>query len=152
MIDSLPACGGTYVLLMWLENPRQITVGRLGRHTMQAGWYGYVGSAFGPGGLRARLRHHASVASRPHWHVDYLRRHVDLVEIWYTDSDQRREHDYAALFARLPGHRIPVAGFGASDCHCRSHLFYRVERPDAEIFRRRIADLCPQDEIRVLNT
>jgi Uri superfamily endonuclease len=151
MIDSLPACSGTYVLLMQLENPQRITVGRLGRYTMQAGWYDYIGSAFGPGGLRARLRHHASIASRPHWHIDHLRRYAELIEIWYTDSGWRREHDYAALLARLPGSRIPVAGFGASDCHCRSHLFYHVERPDVQVFRLRVADLCPQDEIQVLD-
>ena len=43
-------------------------------------WY-YVGSALEPGGLRVRIAHHARIAARPHWHIDYLRRHTPLTGV-----------------------------------------------------------------------
>ncbi len=52
---------GTYVLVMRLGRLRRVRVGRLGVQEFPAGLYLYVGSAFGPGGLRARIR--ASVRS-----------------------------------------------------------------------------------------
>ncbi len=73
--DTLP---GTYSLLLYLPRTRLIRVGKLGEFGFANGHYCYVGSAFGPGGLRARLRHHARPAARPHWHIDYLRRYMTL--------------------------------------------------------------------------
>lgn len=135
------------MLVMQLLNPQLITPGRLGRRTMPAGYYCYVGSAFGPGGLRARLRHHASSAARPHWHIDYLRHHAVLIEIWYTDAAQRREHSYADLLSAQPDVSQPVEGFGASDCGCHSHLFHQASRPGIGLFRRQLAEYCPDDAL-----
>ena len=71
---TIPLRQGTYALLLAVERRRRITVGRLGALAAAAGCYVYIGSAFGPGGRRARLRHHLGVAQRLHWHIDYLRR------------------------------------------------------------------------------
>jgi Uri superfamily endonuclease len=49
---------GTYALLLKLDKQERITVGRLGTFGFPAGYYLYVGSALGPGGLRARLARH----------------------------------------------------------------------------------------------
>ncbi|HBE91820.1 MAG TPA: DUF123 domain-containing protein [Gammaproteobacteria bacterium] len=147
MIDKLPTCGGSYVLVMQLAHPQLITPGRLGRQTMPAGYYCYAGSAFGPGGLRARLRHHATPVSRPHWHVDYLRQKADLIEIWYTDTDEKREHDYASLICKQPDTIQAIAGFGASDCNCTSHLIYHPMQPDVRQFRRSLAMNYPGDKL-----
>jgi len=146
-VDSLPAASGTYVLVMRLPRAMMITPGRLGPHGMPAGYYCYVGSAFGPGGLRARLRHHAAVAARPHWHVDYLRKHAPLLEIWYTGCVARREHDYASILGSLSGAVMPVPGFGASDCGCDSHLFHFPVRPELEGFEREVASFHENDLI-----
>ncbi len=61
-----------------------ITVGKFGELVFPAGDYMYLGSAMGPGGLFARLSHHLRVASKPHWHIDWLRQYAALPEIWYT--------------------------------------------------------------------
>lgn len=112
---------GTYLLILRLSAVRRICIGKLGRHSLQPGLYAYVGSARGPGGLAARLRHHAQVARRPHWHIDYLRVVARPVEVWTTPD--RREHEWAAALQRHPSFETPIKGFGSSDCRCYSHLF-----------------------------
>lgn len=115
---------GTYVLLLHLPRTQPIDVGRLGRIGFEQGDYCYVGSAFGSGGLRARLRHHARIAPRPHWHIDYLRRYMALTGALISRAPVRREHAWAAACAALAGIRVPAAGLGASDCACATHLFH----------------------------
>jgi Uri superfamily endonuclease len=125
----VPAQAGTYILLMQLTEDCRLTIGRLGSWPLAAGHYLYVGSAFGPGGLRARLAHHARVSARPHWHVDYLRRPAALRETWFVADARRREHDWAGWLAAQSALAQPVPGFGASDCRCHSHLFHSTARP-----------------------
>ena len=128
---------GTYVLALWLDASRTISIGRLGRFEFPPGWYLYVGSARGPGGLRARLlRHGRRLASgkRAHWHVDYLREHAIWGGAWARCSVQRLECSWAGALRRRPGATTVVAGFGASDCSCTAHLV-RVEAvPDDNWF------------------
>ena len=45
---------------------------RFGKLTLAAGQYAYVGSAHGPGGLRARVGRHLRAEKPLHWHIDYL--------------------------------------------------------------------------------
>jgi Uri superfamily endonuclease len=53
---------GTYALLLSSAADGVIRVGRLGDLRLQPGFYVYVGSALGPGGVRARLAHHMRLA------------------------------------------------------------------------------------------
>ncbi len=115
---------GTYVLVVWLEQSRSISVGRLGRVELKAGWYAYCGSAFGPGGVAARCRHHRKVSERPHWHIDYLRAVARLEEIWFSHEPQCLEHIWAGLLAASRGVQVAHPGFGSSDCGCTAHLLY----------------------------
>lgn len=135
--DDLQACAGkgTYILVLHLPEAVSLRVGRLGTFALAAGWYAYVGSAFGSGGLRGRLRHHLTPAPRPHWHIDYLRHAAQLVEIWYTASDTPYEHAWAAALRALPGASVPIARFGASDCRCAAHLFSFPTRPTLAAFQ-----------------
>jgi Uri superfamily endonuclease len=119
----LPASAGTYVLVMRLSAPATIAVGRLGVFDMPGGYYLYVGSAHGAGGLRARVGRHLRAAKRLHWHVDYLAAHAQIVEVWMRASPERLECRWAAALAGLDGGSIPVPRFGASDCTCPAHLF-----------------------------
>ncbi len=136
--NSMPGrLGGTYVLI--LHNPREhiLEVGSLGCLVFAPGWFAYVGSAFGPGGVAARCQHHLRVSERPHWHIDYLRAASNLEQIWFSHDRQRREHQWSELLGRSRGSRQPVAGFGASDCGCNSHLFHFSSLPSFYGFRRR---------------
>lgn len=127
--ERLPQQKGTYVLLMHIAKPHQLTVGRLGQHRFAQGWYAYVGSAFGPGGLRARLRHHLRRSAAPRWHIDYLTRMVVPSEVWVSVNPKRWEHSIAQWLQGLNDSGIPVPGFGCSDCRCRSHLFRFKNKP-----------------------
>ncbi len=126
---------GTYILLFRSTSQRQLKIGKLGVLKLRAGYYLYVGSAFGPGGIRARLAHHRKRAERLHWHVDYLRQVLEPVEYWYTYDPRHREHLWAGVMADLPGLELAKQGFGASDCRCASHLFYCGTRPNYQLFR-----------------
>ncbi len=53
-----------------------VRIGRRGELRLQPGFYIYLGSALGPGGVRARLALHFRPCTRPHWHLDYLRAHA----------------------------------------------------------------------------
>ncbi|MEE9493885.1 MAG: GIY-YIG nuclease family protein [Gammaproteobacteria bacterium] len=128
---------GTYVLEVFLSTSEQIRVGKIGVKGFQAGYYYYVGSAFGPGGLRARIRHHAGHSRRKHWHIDYLSELAELQSVFFVADTQRFEHEWAQRLMSLALLNIPVKGFGATDCHCLSHLFYSAETVDlAQILRR----------------
>ena len=133
---TLMSCPGTYALILRATDVRRLQVGRLGVLYVHPGYYVYVGSAFGPGGVQARIAHHQRVASRPHWHIDYLRPCTRFESVWYTYDPQRREHQWAQVFARLPGAAVPLVGFGASDCACVTHLFCFTERPVLQIFQQ----------------
>jgi Uri superfamily endonuclease len=97
-----------------------------------------VGSALGPGGLRARVTHHRKLSRRPHWHIDYLRPGARLDQIWYGYDKVRREHQWARVIRALRGASVPVAGFGSSDCTCTAHLFFFTRRPSFREFRERV--------------
>ena len=119
-------------------------VGRLGNLALRPGWYVYVGSAFGPGGVGARLAHHRKRVARPHWHVDYLRLHAQLERVWYTHDPVRREHQWAQVMQQLPGAETPLPGFGSSDCACASHLVRFTRRPSLRHFQSDIRSLFPE--------
>jgi Uri superfamily endonuclease len=128
---------GTYVLALWLDAPQRISVGRLGEIEFPAGWYLYVGSALGPGGLQARLaRHHQrlGMGKRLHWHVDYVREWAAWHGAWTRTSQQRLECDWLATLRGLPGAEIVAPGFGASDCRCPAHLLHVAALPDDSWF------------------
>jgi len=134
-LDSRP---GTYALVLHAEAAEHVKVGRLGRFEVLLGFYVYVGSAFGPGGLASRVARHQATAKTLRWHVDYLREVTELAEAWYTHDEARRECTWADVFVQMPGASLPLTGFGCSDCACRSHLFQLGAKPSRPAFVRRL--------------
>ena len=118
----------------------EIRVGSLGRLQSMPGCYVYVGSAHGPGGLAARVSRHQATAKKLRWHIDYLRVVTELVAVWHTVDQNRRECPWADVMSRLRGATVPMNGFGASDCDCRSHLFHFATPPNFRVFRQRVRD------------
>jgi Uri superfamily endonuclease len=129
---------GTYALVLACRKTGSLRVGTVGVMPLQQGFYLYVGSAFGPGGLASRIQHHRQIAANPHWHIDYLRAVCAVVEVWFTTNSARREHSWAKAAAGLPGARVPTPGFGSSDCNCRTHLFGFERMPSARTFGQRL--------------
>jgi Uri superfamily endonuclease len=141
---------GTYALILKLSHPTTVCVGRLGCFQFAAGWYAYVGSARGPGGLIARVTRHLCSPKPLHWHIDYLREYTQPVEIWYATGAQRQECAWAKVVLGLGGF-ILAPRFGASDCRCPAHLIAFPALPDFLAFAqavggsvsREILDVCP---------
>ena len=136
---------GTYILILRLGKAARIRIGKLGVAEFNHGFYAYIGSAFGPGGLGGRINRHQKVKKPCHWHIDYLRRKSRLKDIWYTVSPIRREHEWARALAETKGASIPIPGFGSSDCHCHSHLVYFESAPALAMFRKNLDSLFPDD-------
>ena len=132
---------GTYVLFMELQSDTRIRVGKLGAAHFAPGCYAYVGRAFGPGGLAARLAHHLGRPVSPHWHVDYLRRRAAVREIWHARTRPAAEHRWARALSHIRGAEMPIRGFGSSDCGCPSHLVRLFGLPSKSTFRRQLQRL-----------
>ena len=120
---------GTYVLILQSETVEAVQIGKWGQMDLQPGYYAYVGSAFGPGGVKARVSRHCRAEKSKRWHIDYLREHAQLVSVWYSHSPSRLEHRWATALAQLPG-ALSIKRFGSSDCSCESHLYFFDKRPD----------------------
>ncbi len=139
--DGEPAIGGTYIIFAYLDHDAMLSVGRLGHCTFPAGYYAYVGSARGPGGLKARLARHLRAVKRARWHIDYLLEVATVVEIWQASSTERLECKWAEALQGLPPAAVPVAGFGSSDCACHAHLCLFQALPSLEAFRSQLSSM-----------
>ncbi len=117
---DLPAIAGAYLLWLPLARPLALTAPKPGAQ-LAPGVYLYLGSANGPGGLRARVARHLRPDKRPRWHVDQLTVAAGgraRALTWPGGSECAWR---AAVQAT--GARVPVPRFGASDCRrCPAHL------------------------------
>ena len=141
-------CPGTYALVFAARRKRRLIIGKLGTFYLQPGFYVYVGSAFGPGGLKARIGHHCKDSSRNHWHIDYLSEYLPPDEVWYTTDSTHREHHWSKALSHAREASIPLSGFGSSDCDCMSHLYFFPSRPSGNYFRRKI-HACVDNHARI---
>jgi Uri superfamily endonuclease len=124
MYVFLPGDPGTYALQLHLANPIEREIGKLGRISFPAGEYIYIGSAFGPGGLRARLGRHLHLLKKPHWHIDYLLPPAQPVGFWAITLSAHLECIWVTALMTLPGAYFPARELGSSDCRngCPAHL------------------------------
>ncbi len=124
---------GSYILLIALEKPTNVTVGKLGTCTFPPGFYLYVGSALN--GLSGRIRRHLREDKKLHWHIDYLLSQSTIVDIWHIYSGERLECIFADTANALPQATMQIPGFGSSDCRCQSHLIHFPEKPTLREFQ-----------------
>jgi len=119
-----PPRPGTYALLLRLQQYTTLEVGRMGTFRLQAGLYVYVGSARGPGGLRARLDRHTRDDKRPHWHIDAFTHECRVEGVCWVVDTERLECAWVQSLLKLAGSEAPIPGFGSSDCpsRCPAHL------------------------------
>ena len=150
-IDTLKTQPGTYALVLYCRISRKVKVGKRGFISLIPGYYIYVGSAFGPGGLRARVQRHIRKSTKKHWHIDYIKWFTRPLEIWYSYNPMIREHQWAEIFNRSKQTRILMKGFGSSDCTCTTHLFFQKTRPQSRIFVKKVqAAIKECDQIYIL--
>jgi Uri superfamily endonuclease len=136
-IHSVEPKPGTYALILRSPSSADIQIGRWGRLNIAPGYYIYVGSALGPGGVRARVSRHFRKTKSRHWHIDYLRDQVAPVCAWYSYESINLEHRWAQVFSDMPD-TTSVEGFGCSDCRCYAHLFASAVMPDIGAFSRAV--------------
>jgi Uri superfamily endonuclease len=127
---------GTYALVIALRVLLRLQIGKLGIQNLQPGYYVYVGSALG--GLSGRLRRHLRSEKRLHWHIDYLLRQTEVIQIWYTIGPDRLECKWNMMIQNLPGAMPSIFGFGASDCWCSSHLTHFQVTPPFGLFKQNL--------------
>ena len=145
---NLESSPGTYVLCFQSRVNRKIDVGRFGQMSLQPGFYLYIGSAHGAGGIKARVSRHVRRDKVKRWHIDYLRTHVRLLEVWVGYGERRSESEWSACVEALTGAEVAMAGFGASDCPGEQHLFYFRELPSISKFKHRCGDNIPVSKIK----
>lgn len=131
-LATVPDRAGTYVLWFSLDQALEISVGLIGLVALAPGALAYVGSAMGPGGLRARLKRHVGAPSRRHWHIDYLTTACRPSAFYCAPGIRRLECVWVQAL-QAAGAKVPVTGFGSSDCRrqCQSHL---LRLPDGRTF------------------
>lgn len=117
---------GCYCLIIGLEKDCEIRIGKLGKVDFRRGYYVYVGSAMNS--LESRIRRHLSEEKRLHWHIDYLLKESEIVDVIYNISTKKVECE---LSQYLSGKASSVSDFGCSDCKCESHLYYFKNRNEA---------------------
>lgn len=112
---------GIYILIIQLNKNIDVTVGKLGKLPFQKGLYAYVGSA--QTNLEKRIQRHHRKEKRTFWHIDYLLQSPNskIVKVYHKTANKTEECTIANMIAAETEF---VAGFGCSDCHCKSHLFH----------------------------
>jgi len=121
----MPKVRGAYQLLISLDRPVKVRIGKLGTFNFPPGLYIYTGSAMG--GIEGRVSRHLSGDKKLRWHIDYLLRHARVVGVREVRTEERVECRLNREALEVPNARVIVFGFGSSDCGCPSHLVYLGE-------------------------
>jgi Uri superfamily endonuclease len=129
---------GVYTLLIHASKEVTLTVGKLGTHTFPEGYYTYTGSALGKGAtsLKHRIARHLKKNKQKFWHIDYIlaNQNVSIEAAVAAETAKKMECTINGYLKNLKGTKVPIYGFGASDCrkNCESHLLYFPELKKAD--------------------
>jgi Uri superfamily endonuclease len=120
-IENAPEAKGAYVLALRLSKVAHIGIPRMDQEQLMPGWYLYVGSANGSGGIRSRVKRHFRSNKKAHWHIDRLT--VKAVEMAALAVPDGHECELVRRLLRSRLYEVAVPGFGSTDCrYCESHL------------------------------
>ncbi|MDZ7671347.1 MAG: GIY-YIG nuclease family protein [Halanaerobiales bacterium] len=127
---------GIYLLQIHLKDDDIIKTGALGKFKYNKGFYFYIGSA--QNNLNSRIERHLSKDKKFYWHIDYLLDRAKIIEYVIFNAKKTFE---CSLFNNLKESdvfKVPIKGFGASDCTCISHLLYSKEKIDLSRHLRQV--------------
>jgi Uri superfamily endonuclease len=126
---QIPKEKGSYCLVFSLETQLSVHIGKLGCIQCEPGYYFYLGSAKGTGGLRARVRRHLRLEKKKFWHLDYLTPYLEFQYLIFS-LQFYKECEWSQIFENNYAVFTSVPRFGSSDCRrrCKSHL-YMSENP-----------------------
>ncbi len=114
---------GTYILFTFLRDRIDVKI-RDRKVTISTGYYVYIGSAFGAGGLASRLHRHLRKKKKRYWHIDQITT-SEFCEIQSIGIiiDKKMECEVSEKISKI-GIIELINGFGNSDCNsCQSHLY-----------------------------
>ena len=137
---------GIYTLILFLSEEVSLNIGKLGKQNFSEGYYIYTGSALGKGAssLKHRIARHLRKKKRKFWHIDYLlaKERVSVEAVIVAETNEKMECNTNSYMKRELGAKVPVRGFGASDCgkNCGSHLLYFPDIRKADFLVQRIVD------------
>jgi len=116
---------GSYIIVLRLQQDRQVSIGGLGQINFRRGYYLYVGSARAY--LSKRIERHQRILKKLFWHIDYLRAVSDFRVALPIRTAGDIECEVAAALRDIAEWRISY--FGSTDCSCNSHLFGMSDDP-----------------------
>lgn len=126
--NLLPVEPGAYLVMLHLDGVTALPP-RFKGLTLSRGCYVYAGSAYGPGGVRARCRRHLLQRDVRHWHIDWLTHVAGKLRVAAFPGSI--ECVLISRLSRLSAIRFPAPGFGSTDCRqCPAHLVQVVGGPD----------------------
>jgi Uri superfamily endonuclease len=132
------SASGIYTLLLFVSEEVTLSVGKLGKQNFPRGYYTYTGSALGKGAtsLKHRIARHLRKQKPRFWHIDYLLadENVSVKAVLAAETNKKMECTINQHIKGIEGAKVPVKGFGASDCrkNCGSHLLYFPEIENAD--------------------
>ncbi len=118
---------GAYLLLLKNDRTKWIRVGKR-RLYFNRGYYIYCGSAMN--NLERRISRHFSREKRLRWHIDYISVKMHPLMAFAISSEKKIE---CSLSGTLERTFKGFDEFGASDCKCRTHLFYSPSDPSHQL-------------------
>jgi Uri superfamily endonuclease len=70
------------------------------------------------------MKRHQRKEKRLFWHIDYLLNNesAKVTSVYCAARQKEDERTVDSLIQAIGA--LPIRGFGCSDCHCKSHLFY----------------------------
>ncbi|RKY86454.1 GIY-YIG nuclease family protein [candidate division KSB1 bacterium] len=121
---------GIYVLIIQLKKNTRLKIGKLGTFNFKKGYYLYVGSALK--NLSKRLERHKKKKNKNlYWHIDFFLNdmNTEIKDIKIFSPEVFNECELTKKIISIPGAKIKVKSFGASDCKkgCKSHFIFFKE-------------------------
>lgn len=124
-LKIIPENHGLYSILLELDQPFEIQIGKLGAFLFQPGIYIYIGSAKGK--MESRIKRHLKKEKKQHWHFDYLRPYGNIKAVFSFPISMGECQLREDFFNKNQTLQMPIAKFGSSDCKCYSHLLYSTD-------------------------
>ncbi|MBY9001934.1 MAG: GIY-YIG nuclease family protein [Candidatus Heimdallarchaeota archaeon] len=115
---------GTYLLYIQVSEILLITI-KERKIPIEEGYYLYVGSAYGSGGLASRLHRHLRKKKKNHWHIDKITTSTKTsINGILVLAEQKVECTLSKILSGIEN-VIAIKEFGNSDCkkNCMSHFF-----------------------------
>ncbi len=120
----IPKCPGYYALLIKIQKKTIIDHPKFNKKTLDPGYYIYVGSARGPGGIAARIKRHVKKNKKKKWHIDYLtsKQDVKTILIGYKcttkpEGEEKMSHTLEKIASPA------LEKFGSTDKKDETHLY-----------------------------